>query len=134
MGIFSKKKEERNISLPEFPRLPPEPRFPAYEPSEFTRKPEFEIPIRKPEFEISERIESAPISSSAERPIFVKIDKYKEAAASIEAIKNQIKETEMILDELEKLKDKEERELANWRESLDQIKQKLLAIDKNLFE
>lgn len=131
MGLFSKKRSEE-LELPKFPDLPEEPSFPSYEP-EFADKEEspdeFGIPQRneRPMFEPVER-------RSIEKPVFVKIEQYREALDNIEAIKTKVREAEELLSRLDQLRSQEDKELQNWHENIGRIKDKLLSVDKKLFE
>ena len=69
-----------------------------------------------------------------EKAIFVKVDKYKEAIDTLEIIKEKLKTTQVVLNELRELKKKEDAELEEWQASIDQIKEKLTLVDNNLFE
>jgi hypothetical protein len=141
MGLFSKKKkdEPRVLSpLPEFPKFSEEPKFPTYEPQfkQLPEEKEVDIPIRKPVFSPrSIDLEtSRPPASIEEKPLFVKIDRYKEALSSINDIKNKLKEIEVILNKLEEIKNEEDKELSTWHDNIDTIKEKLISVDKKLFE
>lgn len=119
MGLFSKKKKEEK---------PKE--FPIYETHAPDLKEPFSIPLRKPEPPL------APLTTKArgeEKPIFVKIDKYKAAISTIEDIKAKLENIEKILRNLNKIKSEEEDELENWQRDVSIIKEKLLSVDKNLF-
>lgn len=120
MGLFSKKKPEvRNLPL-----LPEEQEeFPSYE-AQFPKvEEEFKIPIEKPRSLISES-----------KPIYVKIERYKSAIKTLEEIRARLMEAEKIINNLQKLKNEEDREFENWRSDIEQIKEKLLSVDEELFE
>jgi hypothetical protein len=68
------------------------------------------------------------------RPVFVQIDDYKDAMNNIEILKQKIREVEYILDRLNELKSQEQLEISNCETSLNKIKEKLVGIDKKLFE
>ncbi len=133
MGLFTKKRSEE-LELPKFPDLPEEPSFPSYE-QEFAGQEEspdeFGIPERKsmerPMFEPVER-------RSIEKPVFVKIEQYREALDNIEAIKTKVHEAEELLSRLDQLRAQEDKELQNWHDNIGRIKDKLLSVDKKLFE
>lgn len=157
--FFKKKKEEKiEINLPhvnEIPRFPEfqTPKFPEIESikKEIERKPEdLGIPMREviqPEQRKQENI-SIPIRKAVQeekimvsrrmsdetKPIFVKIEKYKTALDLIDQIKSKISEAEKILTDVENIKVNEDKELENWKSELQDIKEKLLSVDKNLFE
>ena len=78
-----------------------------------------------------ERQESSPVE---ERPVFVKLQQYREAMASIEILKQKLKEAEYILGKLEEIRTQEQVELTNCQNNLNKIKEKLIEIDKKLFE
>src|SRR3989344_1284599 len=164
MGLFSKKKKEVKIEalppLPEIPRF--EPRvvenieLPSYEPTMAVIKKEvgepqigpsridLAIPMRKPSGTIIKKslIEERHIAeerpelrySRDEKPVFVKIDKYKDALRMIEDIKSKIEEAEKSISELESIKNTEQKNIESWKSDLNEIKSKLLDIDKKLFE
>ncbi len=68
------------------------------------------------------------------RPVFVQIDDYKDAMNNIEILKQKIREVEYILDRLNELKSQEQLEISNCETALNKIKEKLVGIDKKLFE
>lgn len=69
-----------------------------------------------------------------EKPVFVKIQQYREAMAGIEGLKQKLKETEYLLAKLEEIRSHEQAELASCQENLNRIKAQLVEIDKKLFE
>ena len=69
-----------------------------------------------------------------EKPVFVKIERYREAMAEIDVLKQKLKETEYILDKLEDIRTQEQVELSNCHSNVNKIKEKLIEIDKKLFE
>jgi len=73
-------------------------------------------------------------SASADKPIFVKLGQYREAMSTIQTLKQQIQETEDLLQKFEELCTKEQTELENAKTNLYKVKEKLLSIDKHLFE
>ncbi len=135
MGLFSKKRSEE-LEMPKFPDLPEEPSFPSYEP-EFAKEEEspdeFGIPERKPGFEARAPL-FEPERRSIEKPIFVKIEQYKEALDNIDSIKTKVREAEELLSRLDQLRAQEDKELQNWHDNINRIKDKLISVDKKLFE
>lgn len=156
MGMFNPKKDKQNNDfsqdVPEFkpysekertnlPELPVErhekPVFPTYQ-SDFSsvkreiQKPVFqqrvEVPMRKPEF----RQEHNVVTN--DKPIYVKIDQYKEAISNVERIKALCSEADKTLAEIGRIRSSEDRELQKWQEDINKIKDKLLLIDKKIFE
>src|SRR3989344_1291310 len=66
--------------------------------------------------------------------LFVKIDKYQEAIRTLNLIKESLMSTEHILNKLHQIKSQEDNEIQQWHEQIKRIKQKIVFIDKNLFE
>lgn len=68
------------------------------------------------------------------KPLFIKIEDYRDSIANIELLRSKIKETEDYLEKLNDIKLAEEEELRKCRKNIDMIKQKLISVDKKLFE
>ena len=113
--------------------------------SEFERPPVFPAasqpspsvwgppPSQRPEL-VMPPVQQASQQPSGERPVFVKLQEYREAMASIEVLKQKIRETEGLLGRIDQLRSQEQVEMAAFRDNLNKIKEKLVAIDKRLFE
>ena len=69
-----------------------------------------------------------------EKPLFIRINDYEEAVYTLEKIRAKLREADRILEELDKIRSEEERQLQNWKRDLIDVKEKLLLIDKQLFE
>lgn len=152
MGLLSKKP---NKEVLRFPKLPERPGFPEYTPQISAPEPirirlpelrpeeqgeqreEFSMPFRRPEMprpmNIQELAPTLP-SSLGSQPLFVKIDKYKAAIKALDDIKQKISEAENTLTRLNAIKIRETDEITHWEEEIRNIREKLMAIDKNLFE
>ena len=164
MGLFSRKKKEDNRilpSLPEFPKFPGESNLPFYDeqlheakeslPPVPPQRPDFTKTQATPDFfekkvispkfrddldfdDIPQRRSSLTLEKRDDKPVFVKIDKYRESMKTLESIKSKLEEADNLLKNLTRLRQDEERELDDWQNSLNEIRQKLLKIDKDLFE
>lgn len=66
--------------------------------------------------------------------LFVKIDKYKESMRTLNLIKESLMNTEHILNKLHQIKSQEDSEIQQWHDQIKRIKQKIVFMDKNLFE
>lgn len=133
MGLFSRKKKPELKKLPDFPTYESQLKsigerpFPKIEmPASMhpIEEHEFDMPIRKPAFE--------PIGQ--EKPLFIKIEKYKAGIKNITEIKTKLAEAETILRNLNKIKAEEAEEIKLWEQDIENIKNKLLEVDKILFE
>jgi len=67
-------------------------------------------------------------------PVFVKIDTYKEVLDIIDVIKSKLDNSKDLLDEINDLKAQEDEEIIEWKETLDNISDKIHFMDKTLFE
>jgi len=88
----------------------------------------------KKEKEEKEEISYPETVEIEEKPLFVKIDKYKDVMRTIKELKIKLDEANAILSEIAKIKEEEEKELQKWTAELGKIKDKLISIDKSLFE
>lgn len=68
------------------------------------------------------------------KPIFVKIDEYKEILDIITLIKANIKEAKLILQNVNDLKNKEDEELEIWKTEIHDIQRKMDFMDKVLLD
>ncbi len=66
------------------------------------------------------------------KPIFVKIDKYKEIIEIVEVINKKVAGVKKLLAEFEELRTKEEEELTNWEKNLDEITHKIESMKEEL--
>ena len=133
MSLFGKKKDNTSkrqemIRPPSFSEQRMDiPSFPTYEPTLANHR---EI---KHEIDRDYDFEEKPIMQE-EKAIFVKINKYKSAIDTLELIKEKLKTAEIIIDELAKIREKEEAEFSEWQNSIHEIKEKLAQVDRTLFE
>ena len=102
--------------MPELPKLKQEePKFP--EPA-FTQQ-EFSAPME---------------NRGADKPLFVKIEKYEEAMSTVKSVKEKLKDAQLVLSKLERLKLEEDKEIQTWNRDIEAIKDKMINIDQVLFE
>lgn len=71
---------------------------------------------------------------AGDKPIYVKMEQYKDAMHNIDKIKELCNEADQMLSEISKLRASEDRELEKWQDEVDKIKDKILLVDKKLFE
>ncbi len=151
MGLFSSKKKDKMLPRPElpplkFPDLPVED-LPSYPPMQGMSSGEAQTlrgAVQSPEFTLFQRqfmpqmpqeeMLSLGMHEEMERPLFVRIEKYKDVMETLNELKDKMKDAGDVLRELNRIKDEEEQELASWHHDLEAIKEKLMTIDKSLFE
>lgn len=68
-----------------------------------------------------------------EGPVFVKIDKFKDAIANFELVKKKLQESSSLLEKIKETRAKEEEELNSWSAELNTLKEKIAAIDRKIF-
>ncbi|MFT4326726.1 MAG: hypothetical protein ACMXYK_04450 [Candidatus Woesearchaeota archaeon] len=71
---------------------------------------------------------------SEKMPVFVKIDEYKEVLDILSVIKTKLSDAKDVLAEVESLKAKEDAEIESWKESLDDVEEKIHYVNEELFE
>ena len=132
MGLFTVKKKEENKELPplQFPELPKT--VPAYEPNKTPTQQPRPVSTRPIQRHMAHELPGN--IGGMEKPLFIKIEKYKDVIDNLRKLKNRLGEAENILNKLHRLKDEEDRELAAWQQDLAKIRTQLMDVDKKLFE
>jgi hypothetical protein len=72
--------------------------------------------------------------ASKEKQIFIKIDNFKQIVESIENIQKRLEELEGIVSQLEKIKERENEEITESKNNLNDLKDRINDISKNLSE
>jgi len=150
MGLFKKSKKLEFPKFPEIPRF--EEPLTKYEPTISKIKQEIEgtsvysqtnqiPPLEQSRITIPERraiITERPIVTRLPveegKPIFVKIEQYKEALDILNEINRKVKEAEDVFSEIEKIREERDKKIDIWKANLQKIKEKLMSVDKKLFE
>jgi hypothetical protein len=65
-------------------------------------------------------------------PLYVKVSEYDEVLAILDNVKKKVTEARDVIRRLNELKAEEDRELAAWNASLDEITHRIESIDKSL--
>jgi len=68
------------------------------------------------------------------QPLFIKLDTFEKAIASFNDIKLRIGEIESLLRNIREIKNKEEAELTEWEQEMDEIKARLEQVNQEIFE
>jgi len=135
MGLFSKKKEQmtQQPELPplRFPDLPSE-EVPMYGQPQISNSEAQAIKQAMAPMPTPERSYGMPMHE--DKPLFVRVEKYKDVMETLNGLKSKLNEAGDILRELSRIKAEEEHELNAWQQDLEQAKERLLAIEKNLSE
>lgn len=133
MGLFGFKKKEENSDLPplQFPELPKS--VPSFEPQGSFGGDAQQIKNAM-SLQIPSMGSSQDIMMNNEKPLFVKVEKYRDVVETLKKLKARLSDADMILGKLGQLREEEDRELAAWQSDLERIRSQLLDIDKKLFE
>ncbi len=73
-------------------------------------------------------------SVSGSKPVFVRIDKFREARNSLEKIKQGLNEIEDLLSQVREVKAKEDQELLSWEKEMENVKARISNITTDIFE
>jgi hypothetical protein len=146
MALFKKKKkiEEEIPEAPEFLKFPESVQYETEEeiPDFPSGKPPIERIkkwggekkyIKKLPSKLTREISKKTIikSKPKSKALFIKIEKFKEIVASIELISRKISELEDISQKIKQIKAKEDSEIADWQEQLNEIKSRLERIEEH---
>ncbi|MBS3081380.1 hypothetical protein J4416_00395 [Candidatus Pacearchaeota archaeon] len=74
------------------------------------------------------------LQPSSKRPIFIKLDKFKEARDSLIKISEKLDQMDELLKMVKDLKSKENEEITSWEKDMENIKMRISFINKEIFE
>ena len=78
---------------------------------------------------------TAPNSQVSEkRPLFIKLEKFREARDSLVKISEKLDEMDELLRMIKDIKTKEDTEITSWEKDIESIKARILFINKEIFE
>ena len=133
MGLFGFKKKEENSELPplQFPELPKS--VPSFEPQGSFGGDAQQIKSAV-SLQLPSMGSSPDMMMSNEKPLFVKVEKYRDVVETLKKLKARLNDADTILSKLGQLREEEDRELSAWQGDLEKIRSQLLDIDRKLFE
>jgi len=67
-------------------------------------------------------------------PVFVKIDEYKDIVDIINLTHDKIKRARQLLTRIDELKEQEDLTIRHWKDELNQVEQRVVDVDRKLFE
>ena len=160
MGLFSSKKKEQP-TLPTLPELPniladmPQknttefhelPKFPNSGTGEKFSQNAIKSAVTGPEndFEIKSKKlpplkteiiskPALPRVATSNEPIFIRLDHFEEGLKVFDETKNLVRDVEKLLKETKALKEKEDEELSLWNKEIQQMKEKIEKVNKDIF-
>ena len=103
--------------------------FDSLEEPQKIQKPHIEKPIEPPKVHLKPRRE---IVRETE-PLFVRLDKFKESHEILDGVKEQMHEITHLLNETNSIKEREDKQLKEWETELQEIKNNIEKIDRDLF-
>ena len=78
-------------------------------------------------------ISSLPRTQTLKEPVFVRIDKFKDALKKFQDVKYKVDEIEEALQKIRQIKNEEETELKSWENDVRAIKEKVNSVETSLF-
>ena len=93
---------------------------------------EFPYKMERPSKDLELRSWQEPKTKKSGQ-VFIKIDKFEESLKIFEQTKNKIIEMERTLEDIKKLKEKEEKELSYWMAEIQTIKNQTEKVEKDIF-
>lgn len=132
--------EDEDKDLPELPEWNQEPLqtkpIRTVELDEWTPKSSPKSQMYPNKSSTTENLRMAPPNSQMndKRPIFVKLDKFKEARDSLVKISEKLDQMDELLKMVKDLKSKEDEEISSWEKDIESIKSRILFINKEIFE
>jgi len=114
--------------------LPPMPRSPrAIEMDEWSPQtmsmPREEMRLPPPPMHLSNSS-----STDSKRPLFVKLDKFREARDSLAKISEKLDQMDELLKMIKEVKAKEDEEITSWEHDMENIKARISLVNKEIFE
>ncbi len=67
-------------------------------------------------------------------PVYVKLDEYDAVLQMMQSIRDKVDEAKKTLSRVNELKQQEDAELEHWHASLEEVEQKINALDQSLHE
>lgn len=116
--------------LPELPELPKLPELPEQIP-EFPEMPKVKKMLTR-DIKVARVGEAKEKKTGIARPLFIKIDHFKEILASVDAIEKNVQEISDVIRKLREIRQREEQEMARWGQEIQELKAKLELIEKVL--
>ena len=134
IGKFMPMEKEAQLEIQE--RRYPMPAMPRERQMMPRMQPPRQRPIQQPQMfrPIDRQLQPRYEAPRSGKPLFVQIDEYNRIIETVNNLKFSLQEAERILGSLKQMKEKENEELSRWDAHLNKVKDKLLMIDKRLFE
>lgn len=129
--------EDEDKNLPELPEWNQEPiqmkPMRTMEMDDWSAKPSMPQ-MQRPTMADALRMTGPNSKVNEKRPIFVKLDKFKEARDSLIKISEKLDEMDELLKMIKDIKAKEDTEITSWEKDIESIKARILFINKEIFE
>ena len=87
-------------------------------------------PMENQLFQYEKNAVRVPMTTS----LYIKVDRFKAALGSINAVRNDLKKSEEALMKFESIKDMDEKSINRLKSSLDDLQKKLVFVDKTVFK
>ena len=77
---------------------------------------------------------SVPTRLDGNKPVFIKLEKFKDARESLDKVKISLNEVEDLLRQTREIKIREDHELAAWEKEMENIKARINSVNQQIFE
>ena len=129
--LSDEKERQQQFALPEHKKSPIPPLQPVRKPK-IIELEEWQPP-RIPDTAF-ESVEEPPKRVIGNKPIFVRLDRFREAHESLDVIKEKLRDIEELLRTIREVKTKEDHELGSWEKEIDYIKARIESVNSEIFE
>jgi hypothetical protein len=125
---------------PSIPTPPKEMKPLRHNPLPMDEIPNEEMPIqdhvhqRMNPQEFTPQIKIKNQENNPNKPIFIKLEKFKETKKSLDEIKKRVSEMDELLKLIKEVKAKENEEISEWEKELEKVKARIHAVNSNIFE
>ena len=124
--MFNKSKKGKSMEVP-----PIQPKAQPMTPSIAPPQP-MPTPFSKEENKAITK-EINPMSPKKDEPFFVRIDKFNQAKDNFEDISRKLNDLERLIEKMDDLKVRENKEIEDFKKDTGSIKQTLTEVDKEIF-
>ncbi len=83
--------------------------------------------------EINEEQSTETLNLQEKEPLFVRIDKFEEALTLFKKVEKQITEIEDALEQIKRVREREDEEISLWEKDLQKVKEEIEKIDQKVF-
>ncbi len=128
--------EDEIQKMPRFPDRPMAKEAPELEQEEedeetsSVKAPQNAGAAMVPRMQSASRVSAA---SAKDEPVFIRLDKFEESMDTFDKIKKQLAGAEKLLNEIKSVKEREDKEMQEWKSRMETMKNQIEKIDRDIF-